>query len=420
MNSTITMEGGQRTAINKDFIPNLTLLLDLENTLLDTNVDKFISAYFKALSEFMTPVVDPDIFLSSLANATKSMIENNDPSKTLKQVFDKDFYQNLRVESEKIQPRITQFYDEVFPTLANLTKPKPEAIALVDWALSQGYQLAIATNPLFPMTATHQRLKWAGLAPEDKSFKVISSYETFHFSKPNPAYFAEVLGRMGWPEGSVVVVGDDLEQDMRSGNILGLPGFWINDSQSNKIDDIDLAGQGSIASLRPWLERTEIATLEPTTYTSKGLIAYLISVPASISGLLNQFSDRDLTRRPIPDEWSLTEIICHLRDTEREINFPRLRMILELDIPFIPSRDNADWAETRKYNDQDISKALNEFTSERIQLVNILKTLKREWQLEARHAIFGPTNLQELVKFMVEHDKLHIRQIWTILNQVIN
>ena len=94
MNSTITMEGGQRTAINKDFIPNLTLLLDLENTLLDTNVDKFISAYFKALSEFMTPVVDPDIFLSSLANATKSMIENNDPSKTLKQVFDKDFSNN--------------------------------------------------------------------------------------------------------------------------------------------------------------------------------------------------------------------------------------------------------------------------------------------------------------------------------------
>jgi hypothetical protein len=47
----------------------------------------------------------------------------------------------------------------------------------------------------------------------------------------------------------------------------------------------------------------------------------------------------------------------------------------------------------------------------RVQTVELLRGLKDEWKRKARHAIFGPTDLQELVKFMAEHDKLHIRQI---------
>jgi len=34
-----------------------------------------------------------------------------------------------------------------------------------------------------------------------------------------------------------------------------------------------------------------------------------------------------------------------------------------------------------------------------------------EWQRPARHAIFGPTHLQELVAFTSEHDRLHLRQM---------
>jgi hypothetical protein len=55
--------------------------------------------------------------------------------------------------------------------------------------------------------------------------------------------------------------------------------------------------------------------------------------------------------------------------------------------------------------------ALSDFVGARIQLVDMLRNFTDEWQLKARHAIFGPTDLLELVKFMFEHDKLHIRQI---------
>jgi hypothetical protein len=107
----------------------------------------------------------------------------------------------------------------------------------------------------------------------------------------------------------------------------------------------------------------------------------------------------------------LTEILCHLRDTELEINLPRLRMLLELEEPFIPARDTDSWAIKRDYQNQDATQALLAFTAARVQTVNLLRSIKNEWQRKARHAIFGPTDLQELVKFMAEHDKLHIRQI---------
>jgi len=420
MNLIPSARGGERPAIDRDANMTLTLLLDLDDTLLDTNLDVFIPAYFQAFSDFLADRVKPDLMLSALMAGTRKMMANSDPSHTLRQIFDAEFFPKIGIERDVLQPRIDRFYEEVFPTLSYLTKPRPEAVRLVEWALAQGYRLAIATNPLFPLVAIHHRMRWAGLPPEHFSFKVVSAYEAFHFAKPHPAYFAEVLGRLGWPEGPVVMVGDNVQNDLPGSHALGLPTYWINATDAPSPDGIDLAGRGSIAGLRPWLESADLSTLEPVFSTPESLVAVMISTPAAISGLLKRASGPDLTRRPIPNEWSLTEIICHLRDTELEVNLPRLRMLLELDEPFIPARAIAEWAKERSYNDQDFPQALIDFTSARMQLVDSLRGLTVEWQRRARHAIFGPTDLHELVKFMAEHDKLHIRQIWSTMDQLAN
>jgi hypothetical protein len=150
----------------------------------------------------------------------------------------------------------------------------------------------------------------------------------------------------------------------------------------------------------------------------------MLSTPAVISGVLKplfngkQLEGPALKRRPVKNEWSLTEVLCHLRDTELEINLPRSRMLLELTEPFIPARDTDSWAIERDYQSQDASRALSAFTESRVQTVELLRGLKEEWKRKARHAIFGPTDLLELVKFMAEHDKLHIRQIRSIVEHV--
>lgn len=400
---------------------NLTLLLDLDNTLLDSSMDTLLPAYFQALTGFFKELVEPTLMFSALLSGTRKMMANTDPSRTLQQVFDADFFPKAGIPKEELQPRFDRFYEEVFPTLSTLTSPRPQAVEMIEWAHEQGVRLAIATNPLFPLSAIHQRMRWADLPPEEFPFLVVSSYETFHFTKPNPAYFAEVLGRLGWPEGPVVMVGDDVERDLPGSDALGVATFWINATEAEAPAGINPAGRGSIAELRPWLERTDLSALEPAFSTPESLIILMLSTPAVISGLLSpqskqgQVAAPDLKRRSIPNEWSLTEIFCHLRDTELEINLPRLRMLLELTEPFIPARDTDSWAIQRDYQSQDAFQALTDFTSARIQTVELLRGLKDEWDRKARHAIFGPTNLQELVKFMGEHDKLHIRQICSTL-----
>ena len=193
---------------------SLTLLLDLDDTLLDSNMNAFIPAYFQKLAGYLADRVSPDELVKYLMIGTRQMMSNSDPRQTLRETFDANFYRPLGLDREQMRPVLETFYDEIFPTLQVLTKPKPEAVAFVDWAVAQGYRIAISTNPLFPRKAIYHRLRWAGLDPQKYPFEVITSYEEFHFSKPNPAYFAEVLARMGWLDGPVLLVGDDPELDI--------------------------------------------------------------------------------------------------------------------------------------------------------------------------------------------------------------
>ncbi|MFZ5912529.1 MAG: DinB family protein [Chloroflexota bacterium] len=394
----------------------LTLLLDLDDTLLDSNMNTFIPAYFQALSGFLAEQVQPDLMLPALIAGTRKMMANTDPSRTLQQVFDAEFFPKIGLPRESLQPRIDRFYDQVFPSLSHLTQPRPAAVELVEWALAQGYRLGIATNPLFPLKAVQHRMTWAGLPPEQYPFEVISSYETFHFTKPNPAYLAEMLGSMGWPDGPVLAVGDDIELDLPAAHGLGLPAWWISAPEAISPDGYELAGRGSIADLRPWLEARDLSTLEPAFSTPSALAALMLSTPAILSGLAGQARGPVMKRRPEPAEWSLAEILCHLRDTEQEVYQPRLRLLLEQDEPFIPARNTDEWAEQRGYRDQDGLQALQDFIAARLQTLEIMRGLGgADWQRKARHAIFGPTHLGELVRFMAEHDRLHIRQAQTTL-----
>ena len=252
----------------------LTLLLDLDNTLLDSDMNTFIPAYFQALGETMAAHVPPEKLLKYLMQGTNAMMANQDATKTLQEVFALNFYPYLGVERDLLDPLIEHFYRDIFPTLAYLTKKRPAAVDLVEWAFSAGHRIAIATNPLFPRAAIEHRLRWAGLAPEKYPFELISSFETFHFSKPNPAYLAEVLQKMGWTEGAILVVGDDPVLDLSAAEALGVAAYWIaDDTQDLPAERKNPLGRGRIGALRDWLESTDEASLLPSAETRQKIAA---------------------------------------------------------------------------------------------------------------------------------------------------
>jgi len=74
---------------------SLTLLFDLDDTLLDTNLEAFVPAYFQALSKHIENRVTPDIMLRALISGMNLMNESADPTRTLQEVFETDFYAKL-------------------------------------------------------------------------------------------------------------------------------------------------------------------------------------------------------------------------------------------------------------------------------------------------------------------------------------
>ena len=395
-----------------DHMMSLTLLFDLDDTLLDTNLEAFVPAYFQALAKHLEGHVSPNVMLRALVHGMGLMTENEDPTRTLQEVFETDFYPTLDIPREELIDLIEEFYDEVFPTLREHTQQKPDAVPLIEWALSCGYRVAIATDPLFPRKATYHRVRWAGLDPEQ--IELISTFEDFHFSKIHPAYYAEVLGRLGWPEGAVLMVGNEVRRDLIPANQLGLATYFI-DGEPASSPGFE-AGRGKLADLRPWLESIDLSALEPSFKSRDAILGIMASTPAVLRSLTSSLTEEDWRHEPTRDDWAMNEIICHLRDTEIEIHQLQLNLMLERADAFIPRPDTGVWASEREYLNVDGPSALTEFASARIENMHKLKNIDDEiWSRRARHAIFGPTDFLEVAGFMADHDRMHIQQAWKTL-----
>ena len=84
-----------------------------------------------------------------------------------------------------------EFYATEFGKVRTVCGFNPEAGELIRWLKEQGVRLILATQPVFPEIATMQRIRWAGLDPAD--FELVTTYENARFTKPNPAYYREIL-----------------------------------------------------------------------------------------------------------------------------------------------------------------------------------------------------------------------------------
>jgi len=398
----------------------LTILIDLDDTLLINNAESFQKAYLKALAAHLQPRIPPEALIQHLLEATKAMYRKVTPVGTLRETFDSHFYPALGVNREEIADEIDHFYTQVFPTLREHTRPRPEAAVLVEKALQRGHQIVVATNPLFPRVAILERLRWAEVPPEHIPFALIPDYETFHFCKPHPAFFAEILATLRWPERGVVMIGNSPEEDILPAETLGIPTFWVNESpQPLKIQRHPLSTQGPLSEALQWLDEVEVQVTSPEFRTPNAILAGLAATPPAIENLTRNLPRERWSVRPEPKEWAVNEIVCHLRDVDRDVNLPRIKTLLASENPFLPGIETDTWAEERQYLKQDGQMALKEFFVLRDELLTILGNLETDqWEHPARHAIFGPTTLREIVSFIMTHDRLHIRQIGETLDRV--
>jgi FMN phosphatase YigB (HAD superfamily) len=399
----------------------LTILFDLDDTLLNNSTNVFIPAFLKKFSDHLYHhVEEPEKVIPMLMASTQKMMQNNDPTLKLKEVFDADFYSALNREYNQLLPQIEDFYQNSYPNLRELTSPIPASRQVVRQMLERGYQIAIATNPIFPIDAVHRRLDWAGLSEEKKSFSLVTSYEEMHFAKPNPAYYTEILTLIGCPDTPLVMVGDDKTADIDPGQALGIPTYWISEfNDYAHVANETPFGIGKLDGLISWIESYSEEELTPHLNTTSASLAIQRSTPAALDTLLYNLSDEVWQVSPGNDAWNLTEICCHLRDVDREIYMPRIHEVLKSDRPFLEAIDADAWAQERGYKQQNGKQAFEDFVSARLKLLEMIEALPQTaWDKEIRHTIFGPISLAEILRISARHDKLHIQQIHNIISFV--
>ena len=399
-----------------------TLLLDLDDTLLDTNLGRFVPAYFQALAGHLSRWVKPEVMLAALQSGTRLMLANQDPSFTLQEVFEREFYPKLGMAKAELHAAIQDFYDNAFRLLSTVTRQRAGARELVDWAQAEGHRVVVATDPLFPRKAVYERIRWAGLEPE--RFELISSYETFHFTKSHPEYYAELLGQLGWQDGPVLMVGNDEERDLARAQELGVMTYQVHGAPAAVIASATqtrypsrVVGRGTLLELREWLESVDLDSLVPSFGSRRAITAILACTPAVLQSMTASLSEEAWKHEPTPEEWSILEIVCHLRDTEREVHRLQLNTLLEERQPFVPRPDATVWAKQRKYLNENGPAAVAGLLTARLELLRRIVEVSAEiWEKPARHAIFGPTHFGEVIGFMADHDRLHIQQGWQTLH----
>ena len=147
------------------------------------------------------------------------------------------------------------------------------------------------------------------------------------------------------------------------------------------------------------------------------LLWNLKSLPNELDDLLKGLDEETLRWRPIPNKWSIKEIMCHLRDMEREAYLARYRRILSEDQPWLPNVDQDRLAYERDYINQDAGQALDEFKWLRNETINTLDSVPPEaWSRSGVHETDGTLTIEQLAHRQIKgNDMNHLVQMKDIV-----
>ena len=229
------------------------VLFDLDGTLLPMDQEEFTKAYFNQLAKKLAPYgYESGRLIEAIWSGTAAMVKN-DGRCSNEEAFWQRFSQIYGLKVQEDKPIFDDFYANEFQLAQSACGFTPRAAETVRTIRSMGYQVALATNPIFPSVATESRIRWAGLAPED--FALVTTYENSTHCKPNPAYFSDVAESLHLAPESCLMVGNDALEDTAAAQV-GMQVFLLTDCLINKDGrDISAYPQGSFEQLLDYVKK---------------------------------------------------------------------------------------------------------------------------------------------------------------------
>jgi FMN phosphatase YigB (HAD superfamily) len=386
------------------------VLLDLDNTLLSNPDMAFAQAYLSLVDRHFLEALD----ISGISQHIRRFIRMASDDQTGTQALYPLALTLLAEATGKtppiIQTALADFYTQHYPTLAACVQPIAGAAALIRHLRDQDIAVVIATNPIYPETAIQQRMAWAQLPDEKDTYALITTAENMHFAKPDPAYYAEIVARVGVEPDEALLVGDSSRNDILPAHTIGIPSFQIIGTDETSTPEAQASG-----SLHDFIAITHTDNWRHTVFSRQPLDPNMIFPQyrgniGALYGMLENVQPDFWHQRPDIAEWSILQILCHLRDSEDMHQRPRLQRILQEANPFIVA-PRPPGPNIPECSDDGYAIAAD-FVRARQATMQFLNTLQPEdWQRPARHSIFGLTTLLEMALFTAQHDRLHLNQL---------
>ena len=159
-------------------------------------------------------------------------------------------------------------------------------------------------------------------------------------------------------------------------------------------------------SPRPALTREQVLTL-------------LTETPARIAASTNGLTAAQLQTSPERDEWSINDVLAHLRscaDARGEFT----RAILAEDTPTLRAVNPTTLIKQTDYPQLEFGPSFRSFTRQRARLLMLLKSLpEKGWSRTAIVTGGGPARERTVLfyaQWLARHERPHVKQIERIVN----
>lgn len=188
------------------------VLFDLDSTLLQMDQTIFLKRYMQTLGQKANTYFgyDPLKFAEDVMHSTYEMI-HNDGSRLNEEVFWQSFQK--KYPNPKLEAFFESFYYKDFKQIADVAIYNPLSKQAVQIVKEKGYKTILATNPIFPLIATKERMRWAGIEASD--FDYITTYENSRYCKPSNEYYLEICEKNGLKPEECLMIGNDLADDFK-------------------------------------------------------------------------------------------------------------------------------------------------------------------------------------------------------------
>jgi hypothetical protein len=148
--------------------------------------------------------------------------------------------------------------------------------------------------------------------------------------------------------------------------------------------------------------------------TNAEVLAMLAAAPPRVATLTAGLAPAQLQAAPTPGEWSVNEILAHLRACA-DMWGDCIAAIIAQDHPTLRAINPRTWINKMDYREQPFQRSLDAFTVQRAELLAVLEPLAPEGWAHTATVTGAGKVLERTVRFYAEwlatHERPHVKQI---------